>query len=96
MKRFAILILSIVTAAALCACACTNREPATTPTNDTTPGTQTDKMPTETVTIPVPETNVPDTGVDNDTTPNNSTGSNQNDATGRSVDQFNFPMPGMQ
>ena len=96
MKRFAIFVLTIAMAAALCACGCTNREPATTPTNAATPSTQNDKMPTETMTIPVPETNVPDTGVDNDTTPSDSTGSDRNDATGRSIDQFNFPMPGMQ
>ena len=90
MKRFAIMILSVAMAASLCACGCTNKEPAgTTPSKDTAPSTQTDKIPTETVTIPVPETNVPDTGVDNNTMPEPGTGN-------RGIDRYNFPTPGMQ
>ena len=75
MKKFAIFILGLVMAATLCACSCTNMDPAntnpsTTPTTvpttapTTAPTTTPSVMPTDEVTVPVPETNVPDPSVD--------------------------------
>jgi len=62
MKKLAFLIMSLALVCALCACACTNNDPATTPSTQTTPATN--NMPTDTMTIPVPETNIPDPSVD--------------------------------
>ncbi len=68
MKLITVFIVSVVMAFSLCACGCSNTEPATTPpatTRPTTaPTTEATVMPTETMTVPVPETNVPDTGVE--------------------------------
>ena len=71
MKKIAIFTLGLVMALSLCACACRNMEPATTPTTNrptTAPTTNVTMMPTETVTIPVPETNIPDPGVNGNST----------------------------
>ena len=62
MKKIAILIMSLALALSLCACACANNAPATMPSTVTTPNTT--NMPTDTMTIPVPETNIPDPSVD--------------------------------
>ena len=59
MKKIAIFVLGLVIALSLCACACNNMEPATTPTT-VTPTTNNTIMPTDNMTIPVPETNIPD------------------------------------
>ncbi len=69
MKKIAILVMGLVAAISLYGCACTNEEPATTPstrptTAPTTAPTTRPTMPTETVTVPVPETNIPDPSVD--------------------------------
>ena len=90
MKKIIILALCLALAASLCACGCTNDSPATTPSANTTPSTQNDNMPTDTMTIPVPETNIPDTSVD-DTMPGGIT-DGTNGVTGRS----SFPMNGIQ
>lgn len=89
MKRFIVLALCLTMAGSLCACGCVNETPATTPTVTTTPN-QTDRIPSDTMTIPVPETNIPDTGVD-DTLPGGIT-DDTNSGTGRT----NSPMNGMQ
>jgi len=103
MKRIAILLLVLAMTAVLCACGCTNKEPAATPTDGINPSTQTDNMPTDTMTIPVPETNVPDTGVDNETMPDSSNGGTDGAAnegtdggTSRAIERFHSPMSGMQ
>lgn len=97
MKKITILALCLALAASLCACGCTNETPATTPSVNTTPN-QTDKMPTDTMTIPVPETNIPDASVD-DSMPggitdgtNGGANGDTNGGTGRS----GFPMGGVQ
>lgn len=95
MKRIAIIVLSLVMVATLCACGCTNDTPATTTDTGSSPNTQTDRMPTENVTIPIPETNVPDTGVDNDTMPGEMD-DGTNGVTGNGDARSNFPMGGMQ
>ena len=69
MKHFAIVALTIALAAGLCACGCSMDPNATDSTNQAT------VMPTETVTVPVPETNIPNPGV-NDSTHNDTTGDN--------------------
>lgn len=75
MKKIAIFVCGLIIALNLCACGCTDREPATAPTttNDT-------MMPTETMTVPVPETNIPDPEVNGNSTDNGlndpSTGTN--------------------
>ena len=93
MKRFAILILSIVAATSLCACGCTNRDPAITPSNDDATNTQTEKMPTETVTVPVPETNIPNSEADDFTTevPDSTDGAKR-----RGIARFRSPMGWLQ
>ena len=73
MKKIALIAVGLLVAMQLCACSCSNRTPATDPTN-TTNGTM---MPTETVTVPVPETNIPDPEVNG-----NSTGTNPNGVMG--------------
>lgn len=79
MKKIAIWVMGLVLSISLCACACTNTAPATTPssTNSTN-----NAMPTETMTIPVPETNIPDPSVD--TTLPGGTPDGGNGTTGRS------------
>ena len=78
MKKVAIFIVGLVMATTLCACSCTNMNPAdttpstkptTTPTTapTTAPTTNPGIMPTDEVTVPVPETNIPDPTVDNNT-----------------------------
>ena len=88
MKKITIFALCLALAASLCACGCSNNMPETTPS--ATSGTNgNDKMPTETMTVPVPETNIPDPSV------NNYTGDmteGTNGVTGRS----NFPMTGVK
>ena len=59
MKKIAIFALVLVLALSLCACACGNMAPATTPTTNV-PTTNDTIMPTDNMTIPVPETNIPD------------------------------------
>lgn len=93
MKLITIFILTVVMAFSLCACGCSNTEPATTPpatTRPTTaPTTEATVMPTETMTVPVPETNIPDTGVEtgepdmNDTTGSNNATTPMDGARGR-------------
>ena len=75
MKNIAIFALSLAIAMSLCACGCSNMEPATTPytTNNTV-------MPTDTVTVPVPETNIPDPDIGPTEMPENNT---TNGANGR-------------
>ena len=75
MKKFAIFALGLVLALNLCACACSNMDPATTPstTNNT-------MMPTDTMTVPVPETNIPDPDIGPTGMPENNT---TNGANGR-------------
>lgn len=68
MKKIFIFVIGLIMAFALCACGCDNNQQAITPSVSTTPTTQTNVMPTDSITIPVPETNIPDTGVD-DTLP---------------------------
>lgn len=63
MKKIAIFVLCLALALSLCACACTNGAPATTPSTNTVPSTG-NAMPTETMVVPVPETNIPDPTVD--------------------------------
>lgn len=67
MKKIAIFTMLLALSLSLCACACTNNAPATTPTtnptNNTTTNTRPSVMPTETMTIPVPETNISDPSV---------------------------------
>lgn len=96
MKKIIILAMCLALAAALCACGCTNETPATTPSVDTNAGTQTDRMPTDTMTIPIPETNIPDSSVD-DTMPGG-IGGNMNDATDgtNGAGRSGFPMGGVQ
>ena len=67
--------LGLVLALNLCACACSNMDPATTPstTNNT-------MMPTDTMTVPVPETNIPDPDIGPTGMPENNT---TNGANGR-------------
>ena len=76
MKKIAIFIVGLVMAGTLCACGCTNMDPANTdpttvpttvPTTapTTAPTTQPTIMPTDEMTIPIPETNIPDATVDN-------------------------------
>ena len=79
MKKLGIFVLFIAMAATLCACGCAKKD-----TTDNNTGTEI--MPTETVTIPVPETNIPDGGVDNSNPANGS----------RGVERFNAPMSDMQ
>ena len=67
MKRIALLAVALVLILSLCACSCSNQQ--TDGTGTSNPSTGTEIMPTENMTIPVPETNVPDNGVDNDTMP---------------------------
>ena len=79
MKKVAIFIVGMVISATLCACSCTSTNPAgtthttlptTTPTTapttapTTLPTTEPSIMPTDEVTVPVPETNIPDPTVD--------------------------------
>ena len=88
MKKIALFIMGAVMTLSLCACACNNTAPATTPTTTapttrptTVPTTAPPTMPTETFTVPIPETNIPDPSVDtslpegtmNDTTGNEAT-----------------------
>ena len=72
MKKIAIFIMALIGALSLCACACGNMNPATTPTtiNPTTntPTTNNTIMPTENMTVPVPETNIPDPEVNSNST----------------------------
>lgn len=63
MKRIAFLVVAFVLSLNLCACACDNTAPATNPTTNT-PTSQTDNTPSGTMTIPMPETNIPDPSVD--------------------------------
>jgi hypothetical protein len=74
-KKIAIFALGLVLALNLCACACSNMDPATTPstTNNT-------MMPTDTMTVPVPETNIPDPDIGPTGMPENNT---TNGANGR-------------
>ena len=74
MKKIAFYIMGLVMATTLCACSCTNMEPTTPTTAPTTvpttapttaPTTEPSVMPTDEVTVPVPETNIPDPSVDN-------------------------------
>ena len=85
MKRFAFLLMGLVLAFGLCACACDNMDPATTPTVTDNPTTQSttqtttesateDNMPTDTVEIPVPDTNIPDSSVNEGMNGGDSTG----------------------
>ena len=78
MKKIAIFVVGLVISATLCACSCTNTNPAgttpstlptTTPTTapTTAPTTEPSIMPTDEVTVPVPETNIPDPSVDSNT-----------------------------
>ena len=69
MKKITVFVMGLILALSLCACACANNNPASEPSVTTTPTTEINRMPTDTMTIPVPETNVPDTGVDDDTLP---------------------------
>lgn len=87
MKRIPVFILSAILALSLCACGCSNTEPATTPTtNPTVVTTEPTTMPTETMTVPVPETNIPDS----DVAPSESGENTTTDATG-STDSTNTP-----
>ncbi len=82
MKKIAMMVTGLALAFSLCACACTNNAPATNPsknTNGTTGATQ-KPMATDSMTIPVPETNIPDPSVDG-TDPSGMT----NGTVGRSV-----------
>lgn len=86
MKKIAMMIFGAVLALSLCACGCSNNTPATTPSVTNSSTTNTDKMPTDTMTIPVPETNIPDPSVDSSmpsTMPNGSTATEGNGNTGR-------------
>ena len=87
MKKFGIFISCFVLALSLCACACSNMEPATEPsqTQTTTSPTVSTTMPTATVTIPVPETNIPDPETNNNSTiPEGSSAPGTNSVTGPS------------
>lgn len=77
MKKLAIFVTALMMALSMCACACDNTAPATDPSTNN--GTGNTMMPTETMTIPVPSTNIPDPSVD-DTMPGGITGGT--DATG--------------
>ena len=109
MKKIIILAFCLALAASLCACGCTNETPATDPSVSTTPN-QTDKMPTDTMTIPVPETNIPDASVD-DSMPggitdgmngatngsvNGGVDSSTNSGANGNAGRSGFPMGGMQ
>ena len=60
MRKITFLVMGLVLALNLCACGCANNAPATTPTTTHAPTTNNTMMPTETMTVPVPETNIPD------------------------------------
>lgn len=82
MKKIAILVMGLVAAISLYGCACNNEAPATTPstrptTAPTTAPTTRPTMPTETVTLPVPETNIPDPSVDTSMTDGSEAGTGQ-------------------
>ena len=69
MKHFAIFSLILALSAGFCACSCSMDTAGTDASNQAT------IMPTETVTVPVPETNIPDPGVNSEAT-NDATGDN--------------------
>jgi hypothetical protein len=71
-KKIAIFALGLVLALNLCACACSNMDPATTPSTTTNP-TRDTVMPTDTMTVPVPETNIPDPDIGPTGMPENNT-----------------------
>lgn len=66
MKKIAMMVTGLVLALSLCACGCANNAPATTPSENTTNTTGATQKPmaTDSMTIPVPETNIPDPSVD--------------------------------
>ena len=68
MKKIAMLVTGLALAFSLCACGCDNSAPATGPSgtkgNTSTTGTTQKPMATDSMTIPVPETNIPDPSVD--------------------------------
>ena len=78
MKKIAIFALGLAIAISLCACGCSNMDPATTPS--TTNTTRNTVMPTDTMTVPVPETNIPDPDIGPTGMPENNT---TNGANGR-------------
>ena len=73
MKKIVFLALGLILALNLCACSWSNMDPTNTTPVTTVPATDNTMMPTETVTVPVPETNIPDPEVHG-----NSTGTNPN------------------
>ena len=84
MKKCALLVVAFIVSVSLCACACDNMTPTTNPTNNTTTN-PTDTIPSETMIIPTPETNIPDPSVepgDNNLLPDGTTGDNITRQTG--------------
>lgn len=93
MKRIAIFIMGLVLAFSLCACACDNNAPATTPSTTNAPTTTTPTtMPTETFTVPVPETNVPDPSVDTSLPGGSTEGNNSTSGSGSTLRSRNHTM----